>query len=475
MIDHVPQPEELVRIPAPSGNGMDQSFSSSPFFQKIDWLSFGITTVLALLIYLITMAPDVTLENSGTFSTSAAYAGVAQPPGFPVWTVYSWLFIKLLPFSNIAWRVTIGSATAAALACGMVALMVSHGGKMLLENHPTFVRRKPAEQNYLRVVCGYIAGMAFGLSNPVWQRAVLVDFWALSTLLFAIMLCLLMCWMAAPQRRWFLYGAFFVFGLLLTSNQELITAIPALLFCVLLHDKKLGRDLSVFVAVAAGLGWLADKFNLISSSDSYLCKNITLELTFLLVAVVAVVIVITTRRIGSEWKSAVLCGIFLLLGLGWYFYISIASMTNPPVNWAYPRTVEGFVHAITRGQYEKANPTHDLSQFMGQLWMLTKQTGREFGWLYLAFAMLPFCWLHQMERIARNWILGLTSICVCVGPLLVALLNPSADRQTMELTAPYFTSMYVVLAVWAGLGLMIFGNMISKSSSQQLLDAAAIS
>ena len=49
------------------------------------------------------MAPDVTLEDSGELSVGSFYAGVPHPPGYPVWTLYSWLFTQL-PISNIAFE-----------------------------------------------------------------------------------------------------------------------------------------------------------------------------------------------------------------------------------------------------------------------------------------------------------------------------------------------------------------------------------
>ena len=467
--DCAQQSEEPANPTAPSSSESAGLFTNGSFFQRTDWLSFWITAVVVWLVYLFTLAPDVTLENSGLFSTGAAYTGVPDCPGLPVWTIYSWLFIKLIPFSNIAWRVTIGSAVAAALACGMVALMVSRGGKMLFENTPAFASRRPAEQNLLRVVCGYVAGMALGLSGPIWQEAVVVDYWSLSVLLFTLVLCLLMRWTGVPERRRFLYGAFLVFGLLLTSSQELIVEAPALLLWVMLCDKKLGRDLFLAAGILAVIGWLVDTYGRYQWFDSYISRNMPLWIAFLPVVVAAVIAIFVTRQIGSEWLAATFCVVFLLLGLAWYFYLPIASMTNPPMNWAYPRTVEGFFHNITRGQYEQLNPTHEMGRFIMQLWMLAKQTGREFGWFYFLFTVLPFCLLHRTGRGVRSWMLGLTAVFGCVGPVMVAALNPSADRQTMELMLPYFSAMYVVLSVWTGMGLMVFGNMVAKPPARSSL------
>jgi hypothetical protein len=454
--DQPPEPPALAGRPGEeTGNVSSQP---GPFFQRTDWLSLGLTSVVLLVVYLRTLAPEVTLEFSGSLSTSAKYAGVPHPPGFPVWTLYSWLVVKLLPFSNTAWRVAVGSAVAASLASGLVALMVSRAGAMLLETTPAFTRRKPPEQKQLGVVCGFVAGMALGLSQVVWRAAVVAETWALSVLLFATMLCLLLRWTARPERRRVLCGAFFVFGLLLTSNQELLVMTPALLVLVMLRDQELGRDLSLAICLLAVTDWALSAFGLSRWPGSDMLRSVGLRGAFLLVGIAAVVVTLRTRRFGSEWKSASWCGLLLLLGLGWCFYLPVASMTNPPVNWGYARTVEGFVHMITRGQYERYRPTDELGRFLGQLWALAKETGRGFGWPYLVFAALPFGLWRRTGGWARAWLLGLTAALVCVGPLLVALLNPSADRAGVELVAPFFAAMYVILALWTGLGLMVAGS-----------------
>jgi len=258
----------------------------------------------------------------------------------------------------------------------------------------------------------------------VWQKAVIADTWALDMLLFATMLALLMRWMVAPERRRFVYGAVFLFGLQLTSNQEIIVEIPSLLLLVMLADQSFGRDLFLASALLAITNWVATKFGFILWFDYYAIGNLPLLLAFMVVAVVAVVAMVRTRCVGSAWKSVILCALVLLLGLGCYFYLPIASMTNPTVNWGYARTVEGFFHVVTRGQYERPQATDDLGRFIGQLWTMAKETGKGFGWFYLPFAVLPFCRLGQTDRTARNWMLGLVALFLGTGPLMVAVLNP---------------------------------------------------
>src|SRR3954468_7892085 len=104
-----------------------------PLFRKIDWVSFGLTTLLCFIGYYITLAPDLTLEDCGELAVGSFYAGVPHPPGYPVWTIYTWLFTQFLPISNIAFRVAVSSAVAGALGCGFIALMVSRGSSMMIE------------------------------------------------------------------------------------------------------------------------------------------------------------------------------------------------------------------------------------------------------------------------------------------------------------------------------------------------------
>ena len=96
----------------------------APLFRRIDWLTLLVTAVVMYIGYVLTLAPELTLQDSGELAVGSYYAGVPHPPGYPVWTIYTWLWTVLLPFGNIAWRVAMGEAAAGALAAGFLALIV---------------------------------------------------------------------------------------------------------------------------------------------------------------------------------------------------------------------------------------------------------------------------------------------------------------------------------------------------------------
>ena len=51
-------------------------------------------------------------------------------------------------------------------------------------------------------------------------------------------------------------------------------------------------------------------------------------------------------------------GVAWVAGVCVYFYEAVSGMTDPPMQWGYPRTVEGFFHALSRGQYETIDGTN---------------------------------------------------------------------------------------------------------------------
>ena len=79
----------------------------------------------------------------------------------------------------------------------------------------------------------------------------------------------------------------------------------------------------------------------------------------------------------------------MLLGLSLYFYLPIASMTNPPVNWGYPRSVTGFVHVLTRGQFERIHPAESVIGLARGMGNYSESMFTDFGWIFLPPALLP--------------------------------------------------------------------------------------
>src|SRR6185436_11863122 len=56
-----------------------------PLYRPIDWIGFAFVSLVVFIGYMYTLAPDLTLEDSGEMAVGSMYAGVPHPPGYPVW------------------------------------------------------------------------------------------------------------------------------------------------------------------------------------------------------------------------------------------------------------------------------------------------------------------------------------------------------------------------------------------------------
>src|SRR5882672_10517274 len=69
-----------------------------PMFRKFDWIALLITFGTVWAVYLWTLAPELTLEDSGELCTGAYYAGIPHPPGYPFWSIYAYFWTVIVPF-----------------------------------------------------------------------------------------------------------------------------------------------------------------------------------------------------------------------------------------------------------------------------------------------------------------------------------------------------------------------------------------
>ena len=485
-----------------------------PLFRGIDWWSFGVTTLLVFLGYWWTLAPDLTLEDCGELAVGSYYAGVPHPPGYPVWTIYSWFF-TLLPISNIAYRVALSSAVAGALSCGLVALMVSRGSSMIIEGISDLKNLDRKWENALCVVAGFVAGMLIGFNGFMWSQAVIVEVYTLSVLSMTLVMACLLRWIYAPHQRRYLYWALFWFGICFNNHQSLLVIALGIEVAVTAVSPKMGRNFWMWNVVfylgglmakssmleeniplktvfhVVGLGSLVTYIVLLvktkiravefardallvtamgclagillaltnyTSAFEYKTGLFVLFILFTLCVLAGLFYLAkTTWKFGNEWLTTFIGGWAWALGVAFYLYMALASMSNPPLNWGYPRTVQGFIHAFTRGQYERIHPTTEATRYVEQLGMYVGGVLEEFNLVYVLIGLIPFFFYQKMQKRERAWFLGLSAIYLTLSLFLLVLLNPAPDRQARDLNRVFFTASHFMIAMGTGYGLTLIG------------------
>ncbi|HBA82949.1 MAG TPA: hypothetical protein DCZ95_02530 [Verrucomicrobia bacterium] len=370
---------------------------SGAFFRKIDWAAFWTATILTLVAYMLTLAPSVTLEDSGELAVAPDYLGVPHPPGYPSWTLFTWFFqwifgwVRYYGQPNPAWGVGLASAVAGAGACGVLALLVSRsGGDMLRGMKKANEMLGYSTESLFCWVGGVTAGLLLAFSPVMWSQSVIVEVYSLNALFQTLVMLFMYRWMSRPREDKSLYILAFLFGLGLTNHQTLMFLGLALAVGVLMKDLKLFRDFAI-VGVAFIIMILINSWAKANNHPEMMWIQGPSSKAFWVYTILAVLIPIAGLVLP---RGKTVCTTFLLaeLGIAFYFFMPFASDQNPPINWGYPRTWEGFMHAITRGQYEKITLTDIFSKkFMLQVGSYLSDLRGQFTLPIVLAGFLPFC------------------------------------------------------------------------------------
>jgi hypothetical protein len=430
-----------------------------PLFRRLDWLTALATAAMVWVIYYFCLAPQVTLEDSGELCTASYYAGIPHPPGYPFWTIYTWLWTVLVPFKNIAWRVALAEGSTAALACGVLALIVSRGSSMLMEGIEELKNMTGKWEGAICVVSGIVAGLMLGLSG-MWKESVVINRISLFGVPWLLLvLALIMRWNYAPHQRRYLYTAFFFLGICATIHQTLTMAIMGIEIGVTARQPKLGRDMFFVNSFFYILGLLAHSAHMQGVFDT---TNPMVFRIFngvgLCSLVACVYLTIKTNGLLTEWFATLASFGLMTVGACFYLYEAVSGMTNPPMEWGYPRTAEGFLHALSRGQYDKLNPTDifkDPAHFMTELGMLFTGLVDAYSLVAMFFALLPLFFIFKMQKRERAWIISVAAIYPFLGVLLSIFLNPTLDRQSADLVKVFFTASHALVAILIGYGMAL--------------------
>jgi tetratricopeptide (TPR) repeat protein len=206
-----------------------RSFLSSD--QAADLLLASLAVLTPLVVFLCTLAPTVTAEDSGELTAAAWHFGVPHPPGYPLWTILCGLFTHVLPAGSIAWRANLFSAVTASLAAGCVALALR-------------------ELKVWRPAC-FAAAVCWILTRWSWTQSVITEVYGLNSLLTAALLWCALRWYATRRPRPLLIASL-LFGLGMGNHHTIALAALALIVWILAQQPALLRRGELILA-AAGL------------------------------------------------------------------------------------------------------------------------------------------------------------------------------------------------------------------------------
>jgi tetratricopeptide (TPR) repeat protein len=392
----------------------------------------GTVFLIALLLYSWTLAPTVTLTDSGELIVVARGLGIAHPPGVPLWIILAHL-ASLVPFGNIAVRINFSSALFAALACAMLTLAVAEL-TITASYLATSKRRKRGAQTkkteesgvaHLIVAAPAVgAGLLMAFSRTLWSYATITEVYALNTLLILVIFFLMLRW-----RRW-----------IVADRMHIGTAINAaeVTSRITSYDAYLYAAALVF-GLALGV------------------HHVTVALTLPAIAFT----VFRTQGVRFFTSSRLLYAALISIGalVAVYAYLPLAASRSPVINWGHPHSLQEIWRHITGRQYQvyfSFKPEIMGEQFAEFCRMALREFG--FPWLPLSLVLAFAGFVDAFKRDRTTFWFLLT--------IIIADLAYALSYEIAEDKDAYYLPTFISIAIAAGLGI---GWMIRRAVSKPVL------
>lgn len=392
----------------------------------------AIVFATALVLYISTLAPTVTLVDSGELIVCAYGLGVAHPPGFPLWVMLAHL-ASLVPFGNVAVRVNFSSTLFAALASAILALVVAELMMTASSTSPSKQKKKtasktamdPGSQPIVVIAPALGAGLLLAFSRTLWFYATITEVYALNTLLIVAIFFLMLRW-----RRYIVIDRKRIGGL---GNKNRVTTPIAT------HDSLL--------YLAAFLFGLA-------LGDHHVTVVFTLPaIAFIVLQTEGLPFFMSKRLVYAALISIV--GLIVV-----YSYLPLAASHSPVLNWGKPDSLQGIWWHITGRQYQvfvSFTPEGMGEQFA----QFVRFIFREFGYWWLPLPLfLAFSGLVRAFKADRTtfWFLLL---------IILFSLAYNLNYEIAEDKDAYYLPTFVAITIAAGFGIrlliecFISGSMVS--------------
>jgi hypothetical protein len=346
--------EAKIKSPSTHLDAIDQiaSFPS----ERAQMMCAAVVFAASITLYALTLAPTVTLVDSGELIVAARLLGVAHPPGFPLYTLLAHLF-TLAPVGNTAQRVNFASAVFAALASAMLTLLFFEAARCasltIRRKADKRERRKSKKQaektpgslfegvsSKIVLAAGLMAGLLMAFSRTLWAYATIAEVYSLNTFLILGIFYLMMRW-----RRQMIEASSNATPP--SSDRSLLIAAFVLGLAMGVHHVTIGLMLPALAALVYSTAGL-DFF--------------------------------TSRRLARAAAVSI-------SGLVVYVYLPIAASGNPAMNWGDPRTLERLWWHVSGRQYQEFL-SFSLKTMKGQMSEFLTFALREFGPWWMPVGLL---------------------------------------------------------------------------------------
>nr|MBN2277708.1 DUF2723 domain-containing protein [candidate division Zixibacteria bacterium] len=187
-------------------NGKQLSSHSSTKFDRVNAALAVLVFLIALIVYMKTMAPTFSFWDCGEFVACSHILGIPHPPGSPLYIIWGRIFSIIPFFVDIAARINFfsvfSSAVAAAVGYLVVVRLIGYW----------FGDRKNPQNRLIAYIGGFTGALFMAFSNTNWSNSVEAEVYAAAILFMMVIYWLALkyldCRESPPGSRLMLLAAY---------------------------------------------------------------------------------------------------------------------------------------------------------------------------------------------------------------------------------------------------------------------------
>ena len=362
----------------------------------LGWFSF----LVALIVYLLTIEPSVSLWDCGEFIASSYKLQIGHPPGAPLYMLIGRFFSLFAgDTATVARMYNALSAASSAFTILFLFWTISHLlKKVFIKNEKDYTLT-----NFILVLgSAFVGALAYTFSDTFWFSAVEAEVYATSSLFTAVVFWAILKWENIADQensnRWLILIAYLI-GLSIGVHLLNLLAIPAIVLVYYFRKYTVTRKGiiqailaavvilgSIMYVIIPGLVKVATWFELLFTNSLGAHYN-----TGLLVYIVLLLGVLSygVYRTQFQKKSVLLNTILvsltvIIIGYSSYALIIIRSTAQPPMNENRPDNAFALLAYLNREQYgdrplvlgNQYNAEFENVEYNKPVYALNKESGK---------------------------------------------------------------------------------------------------